>query len=166
MSLTEGSAGISSTDFPKTPVERTEHHFGPFWEKDFGAISGGPFFSRSLCFTADSDPRELLESYSCIKIIFVDLASSGCLRKRCKTRVFDTGQPHTPNLRGVGHCGLSGRGWAVTYYRFRVHAKGVVLCERTCFCLLSTFQAPSIKPSLLRTLLRALSLLKTLTGAF
>ena len=22
---------------------------------------------------------------------------------------------------------------------FRVHAKGVVLCERTCFCLLSTF---------------------------
>ena len=28
-----------------TPMERTEHHFGPFWEKDFGAISGGPFFS-------------------------------------------------------------------------------------------------------------------------
>ena len=32
---------------------RTEHHFGPFWEKDFGAISGGPFFSRRLCFTAE-----------------------------------------------------------------------------------------------------------------
>ena len=29
------------------------HHFGPFWEKDFGAISGGPFFSRPLCFTAE-----------------------------------------------------------------------------------------------------------------
>ena len=42
----------------------------------------------------------------------------------------------------------------------RVHAKGVVLCERTCFCLLSTFQAPSIKCSLLRTLRRTLSLLK------
>ena len=39
-----------------------------------------------------------------------------------------------------------------------VHAKGVVLCERTCFCLLSTFKAPSIKRSLLRTLLRTLSL--------
>ena len=47
-----------------------------------------------------------------------------------------------------------------------LHAKGVVLCERTCFCLLSTFNAPSIKRSLLRTLLRALSLLKTLTGSF
>ena len=44
---------ISSADFPMTPTERTEHHFGPFWEKDFGAISGGPFFSRPLCFTAD-----------------------------------------------------------------------------------------------------------------
>ena len=46
------------------------------------------------------------------------------------------------------------------------HAKGVVLCQRTCFCLLSTFQAPPIKRSLLRTLPRTLSLLKTLTGAF
>ena len=44
---------FSSADFPMTPMERTEHHFGPFWEKDFGAISGGPFFSRPLCFTAD-----------------------------------------------------------------------------------------------------------------
>ena len=34
------------------PMERIEHHFGPFWEKDFGAISGGPFFSRPLCFTS------------------------------------------------------------------------------------------------------------------
>ena len=33
---------ISSADFPMTPMERTEHHFGPFWEKDFGAISGDP----------------------------------------------------------------------------------------------------------------------------
>ena len=24
-----------------------------FWEKDFGAISGGPFFSRPLCFLAE-----------------------------------------------------------------------------------------------------------------
>ena len=22
-----------------TPKERTEHHFGPFWERDFGAIT-------------------------------------------------------------------------------------------------------------------------------
>ena len=36
-----------------TPMERAEHHFRPFWEKDFGAISSGPFFSRPLCFTAD-----------------------------------------------------------------------------------------------------------------
>ena len=36
-----------------TPMERAEHHFGPFWEKDFGAISGGHFFSRPLLFTAD-----------------------------------------------------------------------------------------------------------------
>ena len=35
---------ISSADFPMTPIERAEHHSGPFWEKDFGAISGGPFF--------------------------------------------------------------------------------------------------------------------------
>ena len=37
-----------------TPMERTEHHFRPFWEKDFGAISGGPFFSQPLCCTADA----------------------------------------------------------------------------------------------------------------
>ena len=29
-----------------TPMERTEHHFGPFREKDF----------RPLCFTADKGP--------------------------------------------------------------------------------------------------------------
>ena len=34
-------------------MEGTERHFGPFWEKEFGAISGGPFFSRPLWFTAD-----------------------------------------------------------------------------------------------------------------
>ena len=39
---------ILPADFPMTPMERTEHHFGPFWDKDFGAISGGPFFSRPL----------------------------------------------------------------------------------------------------------------------
>ena len=44
---------ISSADFPMTPMERAEHHSGPCWEKDFGAISGGPFFSRPLCSTAD-----------------------------------------------------------------------------------------------------------------
>ena len=43
---------ISSVDFPMTPMEGTERHFGPFWEKDFGAISSGPLFSRPLCFTA------------------------------------------------------------------------------------------------------------------
>ena len=49
---------ISSADFPMTPMERTEHHFGPFWEKDFGAISGGPFFSWPLCFTADKSTTD------------------------------------------------------------------------------------------------------------
>ena len=44
----------------------------------------------------------------------------------------------------------------------RVRAKGVVLCERTCFCLLSTFY----ETLPLRTLLGTLSLLKSLTGAF
>ena len=44
---------ISSADFPMAPMERTEHHFGPFREKDLGAVSGGPFFSWPLCFTAD-----------------------------------------------------------------------------------------------------------------
>ena len=33
---------ISSADFPMTAMEGTEHHFGPFQEKGFGAISGGP----------------------------------------------------------------------------------------------------------------------------
>ena len=40
--------------FPyQTPMERTEHHFGPFLEKDFGAISGHPFFSRPRWFIAE-----------------------------------------------------------------------------------------------------------------
>ena len=30
-----------------------DNHFGPFWEKDFGAISGGPFLSQPLWFTAE-----------------------------------------------------------------------------------------------------------------
>ena len=38
-------------------MEGTEHHFGPFWEKDVGAISGGPFFSRPLWFTAERKRR-------------------------------------------------------------------------------------------------------------
>ena len=41
----------------------------------------------------------------------------------------------------------------------RVHAKGVVLCERACFCLLSA----SITPPLLRTLLRTSVSIETLT---
>ena len=45
---------ISSADFPMTPMERAEHHSGPFWEKDFGATPGGPFFSRPLCCTAET----------------------------------------------------------------------------------------------------------------
>ena len=44
---------ISSADFPMTPTERIKHHVGPFWEKDSGATSGGPVFSRPLCFTAE-----------------------------------------------------------------------------------------------------------------
>ena len=50
----EGFAAFShGRRSPTTPMERTEHHFGPFWEKDFGVISGGPFFSRPLCFAAE-----------------------------------------------------------------------------------------------------------------
>ena len=45
---------ISSADFPMTPMERAEHYFGSFWEKEFGTISGGPLFSRPIWFTADS----------------------------------------------------------------------------------------------------------------
>ena len=37
-----------------TPLVGTEHHFGPFLEKDFGAVSGCPLFSRPLCFLADT----------------------------------------------------------------------------------------------------------------
>ena len=44
---------ISSADVLMTPMEGTEHHSGLFLKKDFGAISGGPLFSRPLCFTAD-----------------------------------------------------------------------------------------------------------------
>ena len=45
---------ISSADFPMTPMERTEHHFGPFWEKDFGQYpaapsSPGPFGLLLIC---------------------------------------------------------------------------------------------------------------------
>ena len=37
-----------------TPMEGTEHHFDPFEEKEgFGAISGGPLFSRRLWSTAE-----------------------------------------------------------------------------------------------------------------
>ena len=39
----------------RTYGKNREQHFGSFWEKDFGAISGGPLFSWPLCFTADLD---------------------------------------------------------------------------------------------------------------
>ena len=39
--------------FPYDSYGRGEHHFGPFWGEDFGAISGSPFFSRPLCVTAE-----------------------------------------------------------------------------------------------------------------
>ena len=42
----------------------------------------------------------------------------------------------------------------------RVHAKGVVLCERACFCLLSAFYST---PPLLRTILRTSLSIETLT---
>ena len=48
---------ISSADFPMIPMERAEHHIGPFWEKDFGAISGSPFLSRPLLFTPDCSSK-------------------------------------------------------------------------------------------------------------
>ena len=46
----------------------------------------------------------------------------------------------------------------------RAHAKGVVLCERACFCLLNAFYAPSKPPPpLLRTLLKTSVSIETLT---
>ena len=39
--------------FPYDSYGRDRSHFGPFQEKDFGATSGGPLFSRPLCFIAD-----------------------------------------------------------------------------------------------------------------
>ena len=41
----------------RCPMEGTEHHFGLFLEQDFGAISGGPLFSRPLWFTAEISPK-------------------------------------------------------------------------------------------------------------
>ena len=41
-------------------MEGTEHHFGSCWQKEFSAISGGPLFSRPLCFAADRCPRDFL----------------------------------------------------------------------------------------------------------
>ena len=47
---------ISSADFPSRPLRKGQSTIiWPSWgEKDFGAISGGPFFSRPLRFTAES----------------------------------------------------------------------------------------------------------------
>ena len=53
-------------------MEGTEHHLGPFYEKDFGAISGGPLFSRPLCFTAD--PNSLCRT-SVLPVILKELFS-------------------------------------------------------------------------------------------
>ena len=39
--------------FPHDSYGRDRHHLGLFYEKDFGAISGGPFLSRPLLFIAD-----------------------------------------------------------------------------------------------------------------
>ena len=59
----------SSADFPMTPVETTEHHCGPLWEKDFGAISSGPFFSR---------PLVLLLSFSTVGVRLLPLKTHDC----------------------------------------------------------------------------------------
>ena len=36
-------------------MEGTEHNFGPFQEKDIGAMSGGPLFSRPLWISAEKE---------------------------------------------------------------------------------------------------------------
>ena len=68
-----------------TPMERTEHHFGPFGEKDFGAISGGPFFFRPLCFTAKK--REDLPN----SVVFGPLVFQGNIRSVVELQIFGGG---------------------------------------------------------------------------
>ena len=65
-----------------TPMERREHH-GPFWVKDFGAISGGPFFSRPLCFPASPFWSCCFLSLSLSLYIWSSRACSDNLRTRC-----------------------------------------------------------------------------------
>ena len=60
---------ISTADFPMSPMEKTEHHFGPFCGKDFGAISGGPFFSRPLFLTVDTCITKNIRR-DCLRIIW------------------------------------------------------------------------------------------------
>ena len=74
---------------------------------------------------------------------------------------------------GGGYFGFGGGGGRFYFYGradfSEIGAReGDRTLQRTCFCLLSTFTAPSMKRSLLRlrTLLPSLSLLKTLTGGF
>ena len=81
--------------FPgKTHMERTEHHFGPFWEKDFGAISGGPFFFQPLCFLVARAIRNARINHSQLKPLFGGAPkewgqkSSVCPSKPRKTKLF------------------------------------------------------------------------------
>ena len=43
--------------FPYDSYGKNRAPFWPFWDKDFGATSGGPFFSRPLCFAAEKEGR-------------------------------------------------------------------------------------------------------------
>ena len=88
----------------------------------------------------------------------------GAPRSAIRKKGVRFGNPRTirENLAIRANLRIDSRKWGHLSLRFplpRVPAKGVVLCERPCFCLLSAFY----KSCLLRTLLRTLSLLKTLT---
>ena len=72
-----------------------------------------------------------------------------------------------PHLLGKTVFGLF-RGYFVAFLIFRVHAKGVVLCERACFCpskhLLSAFYDPPLLKTLLRTPVSTETLTRRLLG--
>ena len=80
---------ISSAGFPMTPMERTEHHFGPCWEKDFGATSGGPFFQeRKKAHKHKNCPPNPPSWGPALKILYVGVLSWKIKQKR---------PPHTKN---------------------------------------------------------------------
>ena len=95
----------------------------------------------------------------CFLFRFLQDGSSGCCsavnsRRTVLLSILVSG-PSSVEFSGRPSGGVSNRGCFPIWTRpsgfilvlslrdfpnfFRVHAKGVVLCERTCFCLLSTF---------------------------